>query len=884
MIITLLIQVRNELRTGHLNRFVENNLSIVDHCIALDDCSDDGTTEFLNLHFDYVIRNDVSFFASEVFNKQKLLSVARQEFPDTNWFVWLDADELLLASREEIENLIILAESEGSDSIELGLVNLWRSTQVYRFDSGFNDLTNTRLWRNSDSLYYAVEPGLHQLSHPIGLTNTMKVDNLKILHFGFASKDLIADKFSNYAKGGQRGKNLWRLIDETHLVLRDIHEEATNLGSRYEAFCESIVVSEEIDKNVRLRVWDYYWVNRLAKKTIDKDTPKITLICLIYAGIDWLEFQYGELLSLKKEFGPDQVEILFVANDATPEVVSFLTENHIPFVVAPGKKDVDEWYINSVYRAYNFGVANAKGEYVFLTNSDMSYTKGFLMNLLSYAQPNKYVVGKLVESGRLTPADHAVEKNFGKKLRRFERENFNLFANSIRQKGEVKGGLYMPSIIQRELFLRLGGYPEGNIKSENLDSYLQGGEIEYAIPGDSMLAGDFAFIQKAKRFGIEHSTIQDAIAYHFQEGEKSDHSQGVNLKVSSGIGIANDLLLGINGETVLWNYVIDDLEESNIRVKKFALGVKPSFYKFRNKNLWQKPKVRLMFRNGTFLGIFAGPWRTIALLQDKVTSRDILEKQSKARLSSDAIITNSDYFIHDDNYTLDAHKYLLPLPVSPIWEDTEFTISGDTIGLTAIFVGAFNETKGWSEVKSIIESNQEVNFILVSKYADDQHGLDDEVLKRCNLYRNQKVDELIKLIDTADYMIIGSPFETQCLAAMESAIRNKPVCMRNTGLLSTLPPEDRKKIGVFKDNLVEAHLEIKSRLEKNKSSFEPRKVIYKYHLDSNSLRRDWRNVLLAELQESFIPIEKIPITFKDVLRKIVPKVVLRTYRSIRMDR
>ena len=83
MIITLLIQVRNELRTGHLNRFVENNLSIVDHSIALDDCSDDGTTEFLNLHFDYVIKNDVSFFASEVFNKQKLLSVARKEFPDT---------------------------------------------------------------------------------------------------------------------------------------------------------------------------------------------------------------------------------------------------------------------------------------------------------------------------------------------------------------------------------------------------------------------------------------------------------------------------------------------------------------------------------------------------------------------------------------------------------------------------------------------------------------------------------------------------------------------------------------------------------------------------------------------------------------------------------
>jgi len=877
VIITLLIQVRNEMRTGHLIRFVENNFGIADHCVALDDCSDDGTTDLLNLHFDFVIKNEVSYFASEVVNKQKLLSVAQEEFPDTDWFIWLDADELLLATREEIENIISIADREDFDSIELGLVNLWRSTKFYRLDSGFNDLKNIHLWRNLDHLHYEVEPGLHQLPHPNGLKKTLIVDNLKILHFGFASKSLIAEKYFNYARSGQRGKNLWRLIDESNLKLCDISFETSNLGARYEKYLESTSDVEYTNLETSLSVWDYYWLNRLTSKTISKIRPKITLVCLIYAGIDWLEFQYGELLLLQKEFGSDQIEILFVANDATAEVLDFLNGNHIPYVEAPGRKESGEWYINSVYRAYNFGVISAKGEYVFLTNSDMSYTKGFLMSLFRHAHPSKYVVGKLVESGRLTPADHAVEKNFGKKLRNFEREKFNLFAQSIRKKGEISGGLYMPVIIQREIFLKLGGYPEGNIKSDGLASYLKGDEIRYALPGENIIAGDFAFIQKARNLGIQHFTVQDAIAYHFQEGEKSDHSNVKNSKVSSGIGIANDMLLGINGERVLWNYLIDDLSSSNIRIREFALGFKPSLYRIRNRELWKKPKVRLMFRNGTFLGNFSGSWRTIALLQDKVVNREILKKQSKARLESEAIITNSDYFIHDDNYLLDSHKYLLPLPVNPVWEEAELENTKAHDRLTAIFVGAFNETKGWSQIKSIIKDNTDMYFILVSKYAEDEHELDEATLSRCMVFRNLPVNELIKLVDSADFMIIGSQFETQCLAAMEAALRNKPVCMKETGLLSTLPVEDRQKIGVFDNNLVNAFAEMKSLLLNELFTFSPKEVLYKYDLESKNLRNEWKKVLIAELQESFIPFKRTRITFKEILKRLLPKLFLQKY-------
>jgi len=43
MIITGILQVRNEVISGHLARFLEWNLPILDHLVAYDDCSTDQT-------------------------------------------------------------------------------------------------------------------------------------------------------------------------------------------------------------------------------------------------------------------------------------------------------------------------------------------------------------------------------------------------------------------------------------------------------------------------------------------------------------------------------------------------------------------------------------------------------------------------------------------------------------------------------------------------------------------------------------------------------------------------------------------------------------------------------------------------------------------------
>jgi glycosyltransferase involved in cell wall biosynthesis len=530
MLITGILQVRNEETSGHLARFLQWNLPILDHLVAYDDASTDETASLLLRHGVTLIKGDFHAFNSELHIKQELLSSAVSSYPKTDWFLWLDADELLLESRENLELMLAQSSNLGFDGISLPLVNLWRSQNKYRLDSGFNDVSNIRFWKNTGYLRFRTKPGLHHLMHPIGLKKIRQMQSPRILHFGFVSDSHILNKFHVYQQSGQRGKNLWRLVSESGLLLQEISSISNCLGSRYQEFAKaSYVIENRCDSDTLLEKC------RMPPNPKFASSPLVTLISLIYAGVDWLEFQFGELLKLQQEVGANVVEILFVANDASEDVINFLDRNAIPYVCAPGRSDVNEWYINSVYRAYNYGVRCAKGEYVVLTNSDMAYSPGFLIQLMKNRSSHTYLVAKLVESGRLTPAKSAIRKNFGKKLTEFKRHKFLKFAERQVRAGSSLGGLFMPVIVSREHFLSAGAYPEGNVPLQSLDSYVKTGYCEAALKGEPVIPGDFAFVKRLESLGWMHRTLNSAIAYHFQEGEKSESEASSQLRVPSGI-------------------------------------------------------------------------------------------------------------------------------------------------------------------------------------------------------------------------------------------------------------------------------------------------------------------------------------------------------------
>lgn len=831
-----------------MERFTKWNLSLFDSLATFDDNSNDGTSQVIEPLSNVYIKSRFTRFKNEQFMRHELLNEAKKQIPSTDWFLWLDSDEVLLMDRLEIENLIKEAELNNCDSISFPLVNLWKSENYQRVDSGFSDLQKIHIWKNNPDLQFKNVAGLHQKMHPDGLKKNFSNHKYKVLHFGFASENLILNKFVSYSNLGQINQGSWRLIDETNLDLKPIVDELDNLGSRapiyYEKFKE--IGAQLVNKPSKSTIYDYYWQARelgwrYNKISISK--PIITLISLIYAGVDWLEFQYSELLKLQAEFANGDVEILFVANDASDEVINFLIQNDIPYVVAPGRSHANEWYINSVYRAYNFGVQHAKGDYVLLTNSDMAYSPGFLTSLYSQANEMKYLCAGLMESGRLKSADGAVSRNLGKTLRTFNRRKFESISRKLLRQETISGGLYMPCLINKYKFLEFGGYPEGNLTPEGFQSYVSNGQKVYADFGNPCIPGDYAFAQKSSKIGYKHQTYWGSIAYHFQEGEKSSFKSKRKWNVHSGLSIINHQFTGINGEQTLWNYLINDLEAANIGLKPIRIGVDTNkITLLSRKKLYRNPIPRLVFTNATFLRLIRGPFKKMVLVQDKVNGRE-LRKQNIQRKFSSSQITNTQYFINDGKST--GNSYLLPLPIDELW----FEKAAPNTGFlkTGIFVGSFDEIKGWPKVKEFVINHPEIHFNLVSKYEDDDPDLEISQNSNFTLFHCLSNKELLELVDSSDFFILGSPFETQCLAAIEAASRDKAILMTDTGLLSTVSKSIRIKIGCFEDDLEKGF----KMLNENRHLLAPRQALNSLGLEHQELRAEWNQILRNELLSTF---------------------------------
>jgi glycosyltransferase involved in cell wall biosynthesis len=878
MKITGFLQVRNELITGHLERFLEFNSELFDYLVAFDDASTDGTADFLKDHVDLLLTSEFCSFTSELANKQKLLSEAKERFPDTDWFLWLDADEVLFTSRSELNLLISQAEEGGFSGISFPLTNLWKSEFFYRTDSGYDSLTNVRLWRNAPDLAFTPESGLHRLLHPTGVKRVLKQNRFHVTHFGFATRSLIARKFAYYRSVGQQGLNLWRLIDESSMNLKHIADRLPLLGSRFEKY----VTGEKQDSvpPESESFGDYLALADSLQISDSHQNPHVTIVCLIYSGVDWLEFQYSELLALKRELGPGEVEILFVANDANEDVLSFLKGNNIPFVVAPGRVSAEEWYINSVYRAYNFGATCARGRYLLFVNSDMAYAPGFLHAILRYAAPEDYVSGKLIESGRLKPAEIAVKKNFGKRLKSFRRKAFYNYARRVADSTFQIGGLYMPAVVSKEFFLAAGGYPEGNISIESTANYIDGKSYSLAHIGDRLVSGDDAFVRKFLRHGGRHITVNSALVYHFQEGEKSTSSKSSNRSVASGVGVLNDQLIGINGEQTLWNYLIQDLESRGINVRPVPLGVNQKIpYRVSRGGLWRHPMPRMVFRNASFLRRIRGPWNQVVLLQDKVQSPKIVASQKLALKDANALVTNSWELFNSQFLSLNKRSYVLSLPVHPAWEGG--LLNDPTAkDVDAIFVGAFNDTKGWNEVRELVYKFPETKFLLVSKYQNDEPNFKDFLQPdNVQILRCLSTEELMSNVERCRIFIVGSPFETQCLAAMEAAFRDLVICMKPTGVLAQLPLELRNQIGEFDTDLSIAFETVLERLSSGSTAFSPAETMIRAGLGGVYLREQWMNLLLDELENTFTLTltptltrkfkDLIPLRYKTLFRKLI---------------
>lgn len=246
----------------------------------------------------------------------------------------------------------------------------------------------------------------------------------------------------------------------------------------------------------------------------------IEIVSLAFKSTDYLQFIAKQLTSsLCRAEGWD-VRVRIVANDATREVLDMLPTLDIPYSIF-NNPDPNEFYLNRVYRAYNYSVESSSSDNVCLLNSDNVICENWLPNLLKHHDGTNIPCSRAIESGKTGSGKHCInlgENDFGRHPKEFDFDGWHSYAETIEKNETREGGIFCSPVFEKKRFLEVGGYPEGNV------FYGEGGEFSVGHPNDRRLyatSDTFLFYDKLEKTrDMKHITVFDSIIYHIIEGEK----------------------------------------------------------------------------------------------------------------------------------------------------------------------------------------------------------------------------------------------------------------------------------------------------------------------------------------------------------------------------
>ena len=850
--IVCICQIFNELCKNNLERFVTYVKPLVEDIVAYDDGSTDGSYEYMLKQTPYVIRATKNDFVNERSHKQLLLQEALKLNPD--FILWLDADEVLTANAAgHLQVWCQVCTDQQYDAVCFYEINLWRSYSWQRLDSLFDTGWFCRLWRVVPGLSYNdTKPGLHQPPYPSTIRKLAWAEGIKVLHYGFSTKQRLAYKYLVYKSHGQRGYNMLdRLISEEQLVVSKVPQQLFPEGLWVDdeqpiplPFAKSLAYVEEYREEVF--------------------KPKFSIICLVYKSIEWLKLVYEQVF---KYTDMTDKEFFFVANDANPSVLSYLRDHYIShYVFTNTPEHQAEWFINNVYRAYNYATSKAKGDFVVFINSDMAFTPGWFESLWQAYNGENCVSSRLVESGKLRSGQYGVEKDFGRDYASYQEGKFKQYARELAEPKVEDGGLFMPLLIRKEHFLQVGGYPEGNIVSESdLDHPM------IARHGEACISGDNVLMLKLKAAGINHQTAFNSIVYHFQCGELDSQGTAETETSKMKVAVCNDLVTGSMGEKVLWNFLLESLPAS-VGIDMYLAGIQGD-YAANARNYIQEhyPEVEVILQNATFINTVDTSRYTIAFLQDDLRSMGRANEQQEGNLQrANKLVTNSlqtalSYSDYDFEVIPVGVDLELFKPLNKVEVRQEFGFGTETIG---IFVGDFSEVKGWNKVRACIEAHPEITWILVSKTVETFVAVNARVFNRI------PQTLLVKLLNCADFFIIGSPVETQCLAAIEACLCDVPLIMRQVGIFKDFSIEERAQCGIFGEDLEGALQELPKRI------FSPRQVILEKKLSTQDSMQKWHRLLTGVFQELMIAVTN----YKREVKVHKVSIIITTFQRVHLLR
>lgn len=245
---------------------------------------------------------------------------------------------------------------------------------------------------------------------------------------------------------------------------------------------------------------------------------EVEVIAMVYKSTKFTDFIINQL---KEYCTSDVIDCSFtvICNDATDKVINRVKEHGINYKIYTDKKPND-FYLNRVYRAWNYGGFTSKKENIIFVNSDMAFSKGWIDNLFKHHDGTNIPCSRLVESGKLEVGAGIPNRgwarpyNLGTHPDNFKQNIWNECAkiSKINNKGDK--GLYMPCLFNTKTFKKTGGYPEGNIYNSGIGIVESG----FVKSGDDYYFHDIL----ENKYGMKHITVFDSLVYHMQEGEKDE--------------------------------------------------------------------------------------------------------------------------------------------------------------------------------------------------------------------------------------------------------------------------------------------------------------------------------------------------------------------------
>jgi hypothetical protein len=237
----------------------------------------------------------------------------------------------------------------------------------------------------------------------------------------------------------------------------------------------------------------------------------IEVISLIFKSVDYLDFIVNQLKTNCKAEGWD-VGVRIVANDANEKVLHRLKDSDIPYFIYNDPYP-DQYYLNRVYRCWNFAGKSSEYDNICFVNSDMAFSTNWLTNLLKFHDGKNIPTSRLVESGKMLSGMHGISYDCGKHPKIFDASKWESYAEEIKDNTCHNGGLYMPCIFEKSRFIESGMYPEGNIYVDGVGT----------CNGRKICSGDRWFFNNLEQnFGMKHITVFNSLVYHIQEGEMDD--------------------------------------------------------------------------------------------------------------------------------------------------------------------------------------------------------------------------------------------------------------------------------------------------------------------------------------------------------------------------